>query len=212
MDCLLILLSLFQGVFSNIISAMTGFVYGYGYLALFILMVLESAALPIPSEIVLPLGGLLAAKGVLNVYLVFAVVLVAGFIGMAIDYYIAYFLGKEVVYKRLQQFHIKKEDLDAFDRWFEKNGGFTVFIARMLPEVRALVSFPAGFAFMPKKKFFAYSMVGTAIWDFSLITFGYYALNANNAYVVMISVAIFAIVLYTIFRLAMRHGKKQIKN
>ncbi len=180
----------------------------YGYPALFILMLLESAALPIPSEVVLPLAGLLAARGVFNVYLVFAIVLIAGVLGMAIDYYIAYFLGKDLVYKHLRRFHISKESLGSFDRWFERNGAFTVFIGRLLPEIRGLVSFPAGFAAMPKKKFFAYSIAGTAIWDVALISFGYYALNANNAYVVMVAVAVFAIVLYAIFRMATKRVRR----
>ncbi len=194
-------LHLFFGEASTLVTA-------YGYPALFILMLLESAALPIPSEVVLPLAGLLAARGVFSVYLVLAIVLISGILGMAIDYYIAYFLGKDLVYKHLRRFHIKKESLDSFDKWFERNGAFTVFIGRLLPEIRGLVSFPAGFAAMPKKKFFAYSIAGTAIWDVALVSFGYYALNANNAYVVMVAVAAFAIVLYAIFRMATKRVKR----
>lgn len=182
----------------------TSFVNSYGYFALFIIMLLESASFPIPSEVVLPLAGLLAAKGIFNIYAAFAVVIIAGIAGMTIDYYVAYFVGKDIIYKHLRAFRIKKESLDAFDRWFERNGVFTVFIGRLLPEIRGLVSLPAGFAAMPLKKFYTYSIMGTVIWDFALLSFGYYALNAKNVYIVMISVALFAIVLYALYRVAMR--------
>lgn len=195
-------------ILGSLFTGVTSIINTYGYAAVFILMLLEAAALPIPSEIVLPLTGLLAAQHVFNIFIALALVLLAGFIGMAVDYYIAYTLEKDVVYKHLQSFRIKKGQLEAFDRWFGRNGGFAVFIGRLLPEVRSLVSFPAGFAAMPKKKFFSYSMAGTAIWDVALLTFGYYALNANNAYVLMIAIALFAIVTYALYRIAVGRGKK----
>lgn len=193
---------------SGLSSFVTNFVNTYGYLALFVLMVLEAASLPIPSEVVLPLAGLLAAKGILNPYLAFVVALAAGIVGITIDYYLAYFLGKDVVYKHLQRFKIKKETLDNFDKWFERNGTFTVFIGRLIPEVRGLVSLPAGFAGMPKKKFYTYSIIGMLVWNTVLMAFGYYALNSNNAYVAMISIAILAVALYVIYRVAVKRNKK----
>lgn len=202
-----ILSTTLQGVLNGAGSLVTGMMYSYGYLAVFLLMLLEAASFPIPSEIVLPLAGLFAARGVFNVYLVFVIVLGAGIVGVAIDYYLAYYLGKDVVYKHLQRFHITKKQLDAFDEWFERNGAFTVFIGRLLPEIRGLVSLPAGFAMMPKKKFFGYSIAGMAIWDAALLGFGYYALNAHNAYLVMIAVAVFSIIIYALFRIGTRTKK-----
>jgi membrane protein DedA with SNARE-associated domain len=199
----LLALSILGGLAAFVITFMTN----YGYLAIFVLMVLESASLPIPSEVVLPLAGLLAARGILNPYLAFAVIAVAGLIGATIDYHIAYFLGKDVVYKHLQLFRVKRKTLEDFDRWFERNGAFTVFIGRLIPEVRGLVSLPAGFTAMPKRKFYAYTMAGMLIWNAILMSFGYYALDANNAYVAMISVAVLAVVLYIVYRLAL--GRKR---
>ncbi len=187
-----------------LIGSVAALVDKYGYVALFILMVLESASFPIPSEVVLPLAGVLAAKGLFNIYAAFAIALGAGIIGMAADYYIAYWIGKDVIYKHLRAFRIKRESLDSFDRWFERNGAFAVFIGRLLPEVRSLVSLPAGFAMMPKKKFFAYSIAGTIIWDTALMTFGYYALNAQNVYVIMVSIALFAVAMYALYKVAKR--------
>ena len=204
MSVTLVLSSLIGGILTGAEGIITGLMYSYGYLALFVLMVLESASLPIPSEVVIPIAGLLAAKGVFNAYAAFAVMLVAGIIGITIDYYIAYYLGKDVVYKHLGMLHIKKEHLEAFDRWFERNGAFTVSVGRLLPEIRGLVSLPAGFAEMPRRKFYAYSIAGMAVWEAALMVFGYYALNAHSAYVVMVAVALFAIVLYAVFRIGMK--------
>ncbi len=193
-----------SGIFAGAASFFTSFLRNYGYLAIFLLMILEAASLPIPSEVVLPAAGLLAATGVFNVYLIFAVVTVASIIGITIDYYLAYFLEKEVVYKHLKLFRITQPQLDAFDKWFGRNGSFTVFIGRMLPEVRGLVSLPAGFAKMPLKKFYSYSILGITIWDILLLGFGYYALNAHSAYIAMVAAAGLAIVLYLLYRFVVK--------
>ncbi len=179
----------------------------YGYIALFGLMVLESASLPIPSEVVLPVAGLLAAQGAFNLYGAFIVVVIAGIVGITIDYFIAYFVSKDVVYKHLQLFRIKKETLDGFDAWFRRNGVFAVFSMRMVPVLRGLVSFPAGFAAMPKKQFYAYSILGSVIWDAVLMSFGYYALQGSVT-VAIIAIAIMGVALYGVYLLMARKFRK----
>ena len=86
-------------------------------------------------------------------------------IGSVIDYAIGYYLGKEVVYKHLQLFHVKKHDLDNFDAWFAKNGIAAVFFTRFIPILRTVINFPAGFAKMNLKKFLSYTFAGVLIWD-----------------------------------------------
>lgn len=199
-------------MFSLLLPAFSTLTYGtisalisqYGYYAIFALMLLEAAAFPVPSEVVLPAVGFFAAKGTIDPLLSFSAVIIGGIIGMGVDYYIAYFLGKEVVYKHLGLFHISRERLAAFDDWFEANGSFAVFITRLIPVVRALINFPAGFAQMPAKKFFAYSIAGTLIWDVLLIAFGYYALSITSFPLVIASIFVFALALYLIYRFAMR--------
>jgi len=200
------------GIFSLTYSAILEIISKYGYYALFVLLILEAASLPVPSEVILPVAGYLVYEGVLNFGIAFAVILLGGFVGMAINYYIAYFIGKDIVYKHLRLFHIKQESLDAFDAWFKRNGAFTVFIARLMPWVRGLVNFPAGFALMPKKTFYLYSMLGTAIWDIILISFGYYvskyALSMSNVYYTFtifgLAIGALAIVLFLVYRYASR--------
>lgn len=188
-------------------SAIMSLLDSYGYLAIFLIMTLEYSSLPIPSEVVLPAVGVLAAKGVINIYIAYIVVFFSALVGMSIDYFIAYFLEKEVVYKHLEKFHISKESLESFDEWFKRNGSFAVFIGRLLPEVRGLISLPAGFAGMDKKKFFAYSLAGALIWNAALMAFGYYALSTNNYYITLIAIALFVIVLYVVYKIALKKRK-----
>ncbi len=192
----------------DVSGSLTTFLGSYGYLAIFILMTLEAAALPIPSEVILPVIGLLAAEGTFSFPIALAVVLAAGTVGMFIDYYIAYFFGKDVVYKHLEFFHIRRESLDHFDEAFVRNGKFAVFITRMIPLVRALINFPAGFAMMNKKTFLVYSVGGALIWDTILMAFGYYGLASSNVYVVMTGIATFAIALYVVYKVGISKIKK----
>ncbi|MCL4404629.1 MAG: DedA family protein [Candidatus Marsarchaeota archaeon] len=181
----------------------------YGYLAIFGLMLLEGSSLPVPSEVVLPLAGVLVAQHTLSLAPAYLAALLGSIAGLAIDYYIGYFLGKDVVYKHLSIFHIKKESLDAFDRWFEKNGVASVFFTRFIPVLRTLMSFPAGFARMSQKKFYAYSILGTGIYDIVLILFGLKALSTNNAVITLTSIGVFAIALYLVYAFAVSKMMKK---
>ncbi len=188
-------------------SGITSFAASYGYVALMALMILEAASFPVPSEVVLPVFGALSASGQygLNVYAVLLITFVSSLIGMAIDYYVAYFLGKEVIYKHLHLFHIKRESLEAFENWFSSNGNVAVFVSRLLPVIRGPISFVAGFAEMNQKKFYAYSMLGSIIWDTVLVAFGYLAIGSgSSAMDILIAIGIFVAVVYTIYHYAMK--------
>ena len=202
------MLSILSGLLANSTAIIQNLITNYGYLAIFVLMTLESASLPIPSEVILPLSGYLAAKGSLNFYLAFASGMLGAIAGLAIDYAIGYYIGKDIIYKHLQLFRIKKKTLDEFDAWFDSNGIAAVFLSRLIPEVRALMSFPAGFAKMPLKEFFSYSIAGAIIWNLVLMLFGFYLLSADSAVIVMASIGIFAIALYVVYKIATKHMKK----
>jgi membrane protein DedA with SNARE-associated domain len=193
---------LLQGLLGLIFGSASAIISQYGYLAVFFLMVLEAASLPVPSEAVLPLVGYLGATGRMNVAYGFAAAMAGGIVGMTLDYYIAYFLGKDVVYKHLHLFHIKRASIEAFDSWFEKNGRFTVFVSRLIPLVRGLINFPAGFAAMPLRRFYVYSIAGTLIWTVVLVAFGYYALSTSSLVMLVTALALFMILLYVVYRLA----------
>lgn len=193
---------------SSLYASISALIAAHGYISVIILMAAESASLPIPSEVILPVTGFFVHNGTLNLYLAIIASLVGTFIGITIDYYIAYFLEKDVVYKHLKTFHISKERMDNFQKWFDRNGSFAVFIIRMLPIARGLISFPAGFARMDLKKFYLYSLLGSLIWNVALIGFGYYALSTTNADITFAAIAVFAILLYVIYRVAIDRMKK----
>ncbi len=182
----------------------------YGYAAIFVLTMVEIVFPLVPSEALLPAVGILASRGIVNVYLGFAVALFGSLVGISIDYAIGYYLGKRVVYRHLALLRIKKADINAFDSWFTRNGAFTVFIARLVPIARALISFPAGFARMPLHRFIGYSLLGSAIWNAALIGFGYYiGRSSDNVTLVIISAAILAVMMYALYRYGMKLGRKR---
>ncbi len=192
----------------NSYVAISAFIKAYGYIAIFFLMALESSTIPVPSEVVLPIAGLFVAKGILNFPLALFASVSGSMIGTMIDYAIGYYIGKDIVYKHLKFFHIKKETLDAFDAWFDRNGIASVFLTRLLPAVRTVVNFPAGFAKMPLKEFLSYTAIGIIIWDVVLIAFGYYFLAVKSAVIVLGAIGIFALLLYIIYKFAMKKMKK----
>lgn len=200
------------GILNLTYSTISGLISAHGYIAIFVLMLLEAASFPfVPSEVVLPAVGYFIAEGAINPFLGFAAAIVGGTIGMGIDYYIAYLLGKDVVYKHLHFFHIRKDQLIAFDRWFEKNGNFAVFVSRLIPVVRGLISFPAGFAKMPLRKFFLYSIVGTVIWDVILMAFGYSVHTVQDIRLVVVLLAVFSVALCVAYLVAIRKINKRRK-
>ena len=205
------------GLLTGTLGAASGWIGAtigaHGYIAIFVLMALEAAALPIPSEVVLPLVGYFGAMGEISVAGGFFAALLGSIAGMAFDYCIAYFFGKTVVYKHLHFFHIKRRSVEAFDAWFAKNGRFTVFIARLIPVVRGLINFPAGFAEMPLTDFFLYSIAGSAVWIAVLICVGYYAqgLLVDDVYYLVVALALFFAALYALYRVMMKKILGELK-
>ncbi len=201
-------LGLFASLFTNAYATIHTLIVQYGYIAIFVLMLLEGSTVPVPSEVVLPLAGIFIANGTLNFVLVYLAALLGSIGGLAVDYYIGYFIGKDVVYKHLRLFHVTQERLDSFDAWFARNGFAAVFLSRLVPVIRTIMSFPAGFARMNQKKFFGYSALGAAIWDAVLIVFGMKALSTNNAVITLTAIGVFAIVLYVVYKVAVKYMKR----
>ncbi len=198
-----------SSILSGATSVIISIIQSYGYLGIFGLMLLEGSSLPLPSEVIIPLAGYFSAQGLLSLPLAFTAVLAGSIGGLLVDYYIGFFLGKGVVYKHLRFFHVRQETLDNFDAWFNRNAVAAVFLTRFVPEIRTLMSIPAGFAKMPMRKFLAYSIAGNLIWDTTLILFGYYLYTAqSNIAVVLGAIGIFAILMYVIFRYALKSMKK----
>jgi membrane protein DedA with SNARE-associated domain len=162
-------------------------VASWGYSGIFGLMVLESSSLPIPSEVVLPFSGYLVSIGQLNFWETVLVATMAAIIGSLIDYYIG-LKGVEALAKRrvLGRVLFSKDQLVLASKWFDKYGAIIIFLARLIPGIRTLISFPAGAAKMPLPKFLVFTVAGCLLWNSILIYVGYY-LGSNWAEVASFS-------------------------
>lgn len=145
----------------------------YGLLAIFITMTLESTCIPIPSEIVVPYGGLLAAQGHVQLWQVVVVATAANVVGSTIAYAAGRYGGRALFLKYGRYVLIRPHHLDAADRWFERRGQITVFLTRMMPGIRTFISVPAGISRMHFGKFLVYSLLGAIPWNAALAYLGW---------------------------------------
>lgn len=143
-----------------------------GYLGIVILMAIESACLPLPSEIIMPFAGYLVSTGRFDLYLAAT----AGAVGCNIGSIVAYELGKRggrpAFLKWGRYLLIGANEIDAADRFFNRFGNAAVLIARLLPVVRSFIAFPAGVARMPLFQFHLYTFIGSWPWCFGLAWVG----------------------------------------
>jgi len=149
-----------------------------GYLGLFALIVLESTAIPVPSLLVMPFAGYLAAQGHFSLPVILAVNSAGALTGSLLSYWFGAAGGKKLLLRYGKWLLIKPEDLDKAHAYFERYGARTIFIARFLPVVRHLISIPAGIARMRLDKFLALTFAGATIWGGGLMILGY-QLGAN---------------------------------
>lgn len=145
----------------------------YRLIAVFITMALESACIPIPSEIVMPYAGHLAAKGSITIWSATLVASVANLVGSWTAYAAGRFGGRRFIDRYGKFIFLSKKHLAQSDRWFQERGEITVFLSRMLPAVRTFISLPAGIAQMDFFKFSFYSFLGSLPWNFALVYLGY---------------------------------------
>lgn len=183
-------------------------IQSWGYLGVFMLMVAEHLFPPIPSEVIMPLAGFLAAQGTLSLGLTILI----GTIGSTLGTTAWYFIGMWIGETRLKNFAarhgrlmaLSPSDIDNARGWFEHHGAAAVFFGRMIPTIRTLISVPAGLARMPFGKFLAFTAVGSAIWT-GLLTFAGLLLHENytrvEAYVDPVSkLVVVAVVVAYLYR------------
>jgi membrane protein DedA with SNARE-associated domain len=155
-----------------IVNAITGIIFSLGYPGIFGLMVLESALVPIPSEIIMPFSGFLVSDGKLS----FVPTILAGSIGNLVGSILTYFLGLRVGRQAIIRYGkyvlLREKHLQVTERWFGKYGDITSFIGRLLPGVRTYISLPAGAGQMRFGRFVLFSFIGSCIWNSGLTLFG----------------------------------------
>ena len=146
-----------------------------GYVGVFILSALESAAVPIPSEVVVPFSGFLAVSGRFSFWSVVLVATLANLIGSLALFFLAESGGRWVLEHYGKYFLIHKDDLEKGDEWFKKYGTKAVFWGRILPGIRTFISLGAGIAEMNLSRFIIFTFLGALPWNFALALIGYKA-------------------------------------
>lgn len=169
------ILSVLGNWIKNVIS--TG---GYG--GIILLMAIESACIPLPSEVIMPFAGALTtaaiaasmspARAPMNIHLVAFAGAFGCALGSALAYWVGSYGGREFIFKYGKYILLKRRDVEKSEAWFQKRGGAAVFIARLLPVVRTFISLPAGIAKMPFASFITLSFVGSVPWCYLLAYIG----------------------------------------
>lgn len=144
-----------------------------GYPGVFVLITLESTLVPIPSELVMPFAGAMAARGSFSLPVVLVINSVAALLGSGICYYIGAKGGKPFLEKYGKFFLLRQHDLEKTERVFARHGKWVILIGRFLPVVRHVISVPAGIAHMPLRTFFLQTFIGSTLWGGFLIVLGY---------------------------------------
>jgi membrane protein DedA with SNARE-associated domain len=143
-----------------------------GLAGVFVLMLLESACIPVPSEATMLFAGFNVDKGEYSLFAAVSVGVLANLVGSWIAYGIGYIGRVDLLEKHGRKLHVKPEHLAWADRWFERYGDATVFFTRMLPIIRTFISLPAGVARMPFWRFTVLTLLGCIPWVFMLTFIG----------------------------------------
>ena len=143
-----------------------------GYAGIALLMGIESACIPLPSEIIMPFSGYLVFTGRFNLFWVATAGAIGCNLGSAVAYWIGAHGGRPMVERFGRFVLLDKKDLERTTRFFDKYGSITVFLARLLPVVRTFIAFPAGIAKMPLVRFHVYTFLGSWPWCFALAYVG----------------------------------------
>lgn len=162
---------------TSILSILTNFIIhvisSAGYTGVALLMAIESAAIPLPSEIIMPFAGYLASLGRFNLFSLAVAGGIGSAIGSAITYWIGRYGGRPLIERYGKYVLISRHDLDMADKFFARFGSLSTFIGRLLPVVRTFISIPAGVARVRFVPFMVYSFLGSVLWGFMLAYFGF---------------------------------------
>jgi membrane protein DedA with SNARE-associated domain len=155
-----------------LIEFITSFIAQLGYSGIFFLMILESALIPIPSEIIMPFSGFLSSTGRLDPFLVTLSGSLGNVVGSVLTYYLGIMAGRKFILKYGKYILFRKEHLEITENLFRRYGDKISFAGRLLPGIRTYVSLPAGIGKTDFKKFVMYSFAGSLIWNSMLLYVG----------------------------------------
>jgi membrane protein DedA with SNARE-associated domain len=157
------------GILSGLIVAT---ISTLGYSGVVLLMAIESACIPLPSEIIMPFSGYLVSRGEMNLWAVGFAGAVGCVLGSLVAYWVGMYGGRPLIEKYGRYILLSRHDLDLADRWFAKYGEAIVFLSRLLPAIRTFIAFPAGVARMNLTRFVFYTFAGSLPWCIGLAYVG----------------------------------------
>lgn len=172
----------------------TDAILALGLFGVFFGMILESAYIPVPSEIILPYAGYLAATGRTSLLAAMFAGLLGGIVGATIGYLLARIGGRPLVERYGRYIGIRRHEIERADAWFRRHGDGAVFFGRLLPGIRTYISLPAGIADMPFGRFITFTILGALPWTI-LFTYIGYQLKTHYRHLGPISHYFLAIVL-----------------
>jgi membrane protein DedA with SNARE-associated domain len=165
----------------HLLASWMQFVLDWGYLGVFVMMLFESTALPIPAEIVIPPAAFWAAQGRFNIVGIVAAATAGTWAGSALSYWIALKLGRPLVERYGRYILLSKPKIQAADHWFDAYGAGGIFVARLLPGIRHVISIPAGLFEMNFKIFSLMTILGAGLFNAALAWFGMNVLGDQPA-------------------------------
>ncbi len=207
------------GIETDILNFIKHFLTSVGYPGVFALMMIEGFGVPIPSEVTMPFSGFLATAAGGNKFTVPTAILVGAVgevTGSVIAYWLGYLGGRPVLERYGRVILVSTEELEKAERWFGRYGDWVVIVTRLLPAARGFVPLPAGVVRMPFWRFFAYIVVGSAVWCTVLTLIGH-ALgqhwntisNDLRQYDVIIIVLVVLLIVFVLFKRLQHHRRDQ---
>jgi membrane protein DedA with SNARE-associated domain len=161
-----------EKIFAAIFTFINSLIAFAGYGGIVILMGIESACIPLPSELIMPFAGYLVYLGKMNILLVATAGAIGCNVGSLVAYEIGYYGGRPLVERYGRWILMGRRELDWADRFFTRWGYLAVFIGRLLPVIRTFIALPAGIARMPRGRFHVYTFLGSWPWCFGLAWLG----------------------------------------
>lgn len=204
------------GIIENLSNFAIYLINTLGYWGVFIGMTLESACIPLPSEIIMPFSGYVVWQGTTNMTLIGITIVGAlgNLFGSLIAYYVGWKGGRPLLEKYGKYIFITHNKLELADRWFERYGYEAVFISRFLPAIRTFISLPAGIAHMDLKKFVIYTFIGCLPWSFALGYIGvqlgpHWELIRSYFHIldIIVAIGIIAFIVYLVYKYKYKANK-----
>jgi membrane protein DedA with SNARE-associated domain len=171
-----------EKLITTVAAWILGVISSMHYGGIVLLMAIESACIPLPSEVIMPFAGFLVSKGEMTLFGIALAGAIGCVVGSIPAYYAGMFGGRPLADKFGKYLLIGKKDLDMADKWFASHGEIIIFLARLLPGIRTFIAFPAGMARMNMTRFIVYTFVGSFIWCGVL---GYLGMQAGQHWAVL---------------------------